>query len=164
MCPSSFQGVKRPDRDVDHSPSLSAEVKYEWSYTSTLQRDVHGVHRDNFTVCAARNVKVNQPLGLITHHVIKMDGVGEWMCNSTHFLPRRQAVSFTPCHFGRNPLNKRLVWTFWRRELFLDWEQKPGHFTWRPGVCSKCDIHCLIGDAEKTRMVPNQGDRTAIPR
>jgi hypothetical protein len=32
----SFPGVKRPGREVDHSPS-SAEVKNVWSYTSTPQ-------------------------------------------------------------------------------------------------------------------------------
>jgi hypothetical protein len=31
----SFPGVKRPGRDVDHSPPFGAEVKNEWSYTST---------------------------------------------------------------------------------------------------------------------------------
>jgi hypothetical protein len=30
-------GVKRPGREADHSPSFSAEVKTEWSYTSTPQ-------------------------------------------------------------------------------------------------------------------------------
>jgi hypothetical protein len=30
-------GVKRPEREVDHSPPSSAEVKNTWSYTSTPQ-------------------------------------------------------------------------------------------------------------------------------
>ena len=34
-CSSLFRGVKRPGRDVDHSPPASAEVKHDWSYTST---------------------------------------------------------------------------------------------------------------------------------
>jgi hypothetical protein len=29
------QGVKRPEREADHSPSASAEVKKTWIYTST---------------------------------------------------------------------------------------------------------------------------------
>jgi len=29
-----FPGLKRPEREVDHSPPFSAEVKNEWSYTS----------------------------------------------------------------------------------------------------------------------------------
>jgi hypothetical protein len=29
------RGIKRPRREVDHSPPSSAEVKNEWSYTST---------------------------------------------------------------------------------------------------------------------------------
>ena len=34
-------------REVDHSPSSTAEVKNEWSYISTIR--LHGVERDNFT-------------------------------------------------------------------------------------------------------------------
>jgi hypothetical protein len=33
----SFPGLKRPRREADHSPPYSAEVKNEWSYTSTPQ-------------------------------------------------------------------------------------------------------------------------------
>jgi hypothetical protein len=32
---SSFLGVERPGREVDHSPLASAEVKKMWTYTST---------------------------------------------------------------------------------------------------------------------------------
>jgi len=44
---------QRPDREADHLPKSSAEVKNEWSYTSThtyvsmVWRLVK--HRDNFT-------------------------------------------------------------------------------------------------------------------
>jgi hypothetical protein len=31
------QGVKRPEREADHSPPSSAEVENAWSYTSTPQ-------------------------------------------------------------------------------------------------------------------------------
>jgi hypothetical protein len=30
-----FPGIKQPGREADHSPPSSAEVKKEWSYTST---------------------------------------------------------------------------------------------------------------------------------
>jgi hypothetical protein len=46
-------GVKWPEREVDHSPPSSAEVKERWSYTSTPPIRLHGVvisqkkHRDN---------------------------------------------------------------------------------------------------------------------
>jgi hypothetical protein len=33
--PSYFPEVKRPGREVKHSPLSSANVKTEWSYTST---------------------------------------------------------------------------------------------------------------------------------
>jgi hypothetical protein len=46
-------GVKRPGREVNHSPPSSAEVKNEWSYTSTSQYVSMALclvkHRDNFT-------------------------------------------------------------------------------------------------------------------
>jgi hypothetical protein len=38
----SSPGVKRPDREVDHSPPTSAEVKKMWIYTATSIR-LHGV-------------------------------------------------------------------------------------------------------------------------
>jgi hypothetical protein len=47
-------GIKWPEREADHSPQSSVEVKDSWSYTSTLPIRLHGVvlsykHRDNFT-------------------------------------------------------------------------------------------------------------------
>jgi hypothetical protein len=36
-------GVKRPGIEADHSPPSSAEVKNEWSYTSTPPIRLHGV-------------------------------------------------------------------------------------------------------------------------
>jgi hypothetical protein len=36
-------GVKRPGREADHSPPSSAEIKNEWSYTSTPPTCLHGV-------------------------------------------------------------------------------------------------------------------------
>jgi len=38
-----FLGVKRPGREVDHSPPSSAEVKNAWNYTSTPPIRLHGV-------------------------------------------------------------------------------------------------------------------------
>jgi hypothetical protein len=45
----SFPGVKRPRRNVHHSPPTSAEVKNAWSCTSTPPVYLHGVDRENFT-------------------------------------------------------------------------------------------------------------------
>jgi hypothetical protein len=39
----SFPGVKRPGREVDHSPPSSAEFNNAWIYTSTLPVCLHGV-------------------------------------------------------------------------------------------------------------------------
>jgi hypothetical protein len=36
-------GVKRSGREVDYSPPSNAEVKNEWSYTSTPPMRLHGV-------------------------------------------------------------------------------------------------------------------------
>jgi hypothetical protein len=38
-----FLGIKLPAREADHLPPSSAEVKNEWSYTSTLPIRLHGV-------------------------------------------------------------------------------------------------------------------------
>jgi hypothetical protein len=40
---SSSLGVKRPEREANHSSPSSAEVKYAWSYTSTPPVCLHGV-------------------------------------------------------------------------------------------------------------------------
>jgi hypothetical protein len=39
----SFPGVKRPEREADHSPPSSVEVKNEWSYTFTPPVRLHCV-------------------------------------------------------------------------------------------------------------------------
>jgi hypothetical protein len=44
----SFDWVKPPEQEVDHSSSSSAEVKNEWNYLSTPVC-LYGVDRDNFT-------------------------------------------------------------------------------------------------------------------
>ena len=46
----SFRGgeLKRLERDVDHLPASSAEVKNEWSCTSTLPECYRGAHRGNY--------------------------------------------------------------------------------------------------------------------
>jgi hypothetical protein len=42
-------GVKRLGHEADHPPSSSAEIKNEWSYTSTFLVCIYGAYRDNFT-------------------------------------------------------------------------------------------------------------------
>jgi hypothetical protein len=49
----SFAGVMRPRHEVHPSPPRSAEVKNEWSYTSTPPISLHGVDGDNLTLHAA---------------------------------------------------------------------------------------------------------------
>jgi hypothetical protein len=43
----TFPGIKRPGREVDHSPQPSAEVKNEWSYTSNPSICFHDVNGAN---------------------------------------------------------------------------------------------------------------------
>jgi hypothetical protein len=45
----SSQVLQRQVCDVDRSPSRSAEVKNEWSYTFAPPIRFRGVERDNFT-------------------------------------------------------------------------------------------------------------------
>jgi hypothetical protein len=44
----SFPEVKRPRRDVDHTPPARAEVTNKWSYTSTPPICLYNVDRENF--------------------------------------------------------------------------------------------------------------------
>jgi hypothetical protein len=44
----SFPGGKAVEREVDHSPPASAEVKKMWIYTSTPPYALLVKHRDNF--------------------------------------------------------------------------------------------------------------------
>lgn len=41
-------GVKRPGREVEHSPPTSDEVTNAWSYTSTSTTRLCGIYRGNF--------------------------------------------------------------------------------------------------------------------
>jgi len=43
------RGIKQPGPEVDYLPPSIAEVKNEWSYTSTLSTYLHGLCRNNFT-------------------------------------------------------------------------------------------------------------------
>jgi len=45
-----FSGVKRPGRNVDHTPLSGAEIKNEWSCTSTPALCLPGLDSDNFIV------------------------------------------------------------------------------------------------------------------
>jgi len=46
VCQSPFLGERH---EVDNPPPAIAEVRNEWSYTSTPPIFLHGVDRDNFT-------------------------------------------------------------------------------------------------------------------
>jgi len=46
---SFARGIKRPERDADHSPPSSDEIKNEWSYASTTPTHLHGVYRGKFS-------------------------------------------------------------------------------------------------------------------
>ena len=48
-----FPGVKRPGREVNHSPPSSVEVNNEWSSTSTTPVCLHGIGREHFTFYVA---------------------------------------------------------------------------------------------------------------
>jgi len=44
-----FLGFKWPEHEAHHSPTSSAKIKNEWSYTSTPPICFHGTYRDNLT-------------------------------------------------------------------------------------------------------------------
>jgi hypothetical protein len=43
---SSFWGLKRSEREADHSTSSRAEAKNDWNYNSTLPRDINDMDTD----------------------------------------------------------------------------------------------------------------------
>lgn len=53
-----FRGVKRPGREVYHSPPSSAEIRNEWIYTSAPSACLHGAEKENFTF-SFYHLKVN---------------------------------------------------------------------------------------------------------
>jgi hypothetical protein len=50
----SFSGIKKPKREVNHSPPSGVEVKSVWSYTSTPPISLYGVERDKFVFFQSR--------------------------------------------------------------------------------------------------------------
>jgi hypothetical protein len=55
----SFPGVSKLKCEVDHSSPSSAEVKNEYSYTSTLPVCLYGVERDKFTFRVLTGILLN---------------------------------------------------------------------------------------------------------
>jgi hypothetical protein len=44
----SFPGIKPPEREFDYSPPSGADIRNEWSYTSSYPLCPQGVDRENF--------------------------------------------------------------------------------------------------------------------
>jgi hypothetical protein len=85
MGTGSFPGVKRPRRGADQPPPSSAEVRKEFSYTSTPPLSLRACYGVPLTLpsnspgvlnCLCRNISYqeNQPAVLI-HHVIKRHNI-----------------------------------------------------------------------------------------
>ena len=61
-------GLRRSGREIDHSPPPSAEVKSEWSCTSTSPTYLHGADRHNFTFTSKlSSCSLSIPTGKPTH-------------------------------------------------------------------------------------------------
>jgi hypothetical protein len=60
-------GVKRPEREADHSPPSSTEIKNVWSYTFTPEYAFMAwclvKHKDSFTFTFTSLVAVRHALG-----------------------------------------------------------------------------------------------------
>ena len=60
-----FPRAKQPVCEGDHSVTLNAKVKNEWSYTSNPLTYLHGLGRDNFTFVtlqALKHASINKPV------------------------------------------------------------------------------------------------------
>jgi hypothetical protein len=64
-----YLGVKRPGREADHLTPSSAEVKNEWSYTSTPPIRLYGV------VLSLKIKGTNLPLSLSSDHMCELLGL-----------------------------------------------------------------------------------------
>jgi len=66
--------VKRgPGREFDHSPPSTANVKNEWSYTSTLAIGLHGIEGDSFTSTGHKTLSVLKSVpfqGILRIHIM----------------------------------------------------------------------------------------------
>jgi hypothetical protein len=74
----SSRGVKRPDREADHSPPTSVEIKNAWNYSSAPPNTPSGrgaqlKHRENFTFIIIQNLN-SQNLRIILFSEGKNNG------------------------------------------------------------------------------------------
>jgi len=92
-------GVKQPTREADHSPSFSAEIKSEWSYTSLPPLCLHDGHRDNCVVTA-----MSVPVVTLALKMEAKQGITD---RDTTWLPWRleyNVMGCTACTLHRAPL------------------------------------------------------------
>jgi len=80
-------------RKADHSQPPNAEVKNEWSYTSTFQICIYGVQRDNLPVvcpsshiCYSPKLMTCAILRLTIRHRHNLEGAREVNCSPIFFL------------------------------------------------------------------------------
>jgi hypothetical protein len=72
-------GVKRPRREVNHSPPYSVQVKNEWSYTFDLPIRLHGVDRDNSAFTIYVSITSRQTIYVHTFKNIQINFVAALM-------------------------------------------------------------------------------------
>jgi hypothetical protein len=116
------QGKKWPGREFHHSPTPSAEIKTEWSYTSTLPIRLHRVPRDTFTFTTDN----------FTGYIIV-----SWTYTKTAFIDScKDPVSCSDC----TPLKSTML----DAQLFLRLQPVP-HREHRRSSCCMCLISTEVG-------------------
>jgi hypothetical protein len=111
-------GEKRLWGDVDHSPPPSAEIKNEWSYTSTPHIRLHGVNRNNSALtlpifhCLRRSEETANVQGFMKYFVSSFSR--RWFLNprltpTQRIIPCRLSATACPTYSRLQSIRKRHV-------------------------------------------------------
>jgi hypothetical protein len=90
-------GVKRPQREADHSHPSSKQVKNNWSYASAAPIRLHGMHmvkEDRSTPAHTRVLLYDYPfVHKIFQHIQKLYRTSTWGENNLSFRIREVRIS-----------------------------------------------------------------------
>ena len=92
--------------DADHSAPSSADVKNEWSYTSSPPICLHGVDRDNFYQRSSTNLFRSRYMSLWHSHAMH---VRSFWCLTTSELGHKHAYKLDLYMFAFNSVDRSRI-------------------------------------------------------
>jgi hypothetical protein len=131
---SSFPGAKRPGREVDHSFSSSAEVKNEWSYTSTPSMCFHCVDGGNFAFTPVREGRRLQ-----NNFVITLLPVLPVFCVINKRINCCCWIDVEPGRIFSVSLSRS---RYWLLSVLVPLQRRPAVRQWTPGVSWTANYWC----------------------